>query len=147
MVEWAHKNGCHQPLCPQRESQLPPASLGGSPRSATGSNPGFFYLFFKNIYLFNFWLHWILVAVCGIFVVGLGLCSCGMQAELPHGIWDLSALTRDWTCVPWIGKQVLNHWTTKEAPWLLLNYCPCTGRLREYEICMLLVRVGSVFPA
>ena len=26
-----------------------------------------------------------------------GLCSCGVRAELPQGIWDLSSLTRDWT--------------------------------------------------
>ena len=36
------------------------------------------FLFF-NIYLFNFWLPWILVATHGISVVVLGLCSCGMQ--------------------------------------------------------------------
>ena len=31
-------------------------------------------------------------------------------------MWDLSSLTRDWTHVPWIGRQILNHWTTREVP-------------------------------
>ena len=40
-AQWAPPNGCHQHLCPQKESQLPPASPGGSPRSP-GSDPGCF---------------------------------------------------------------------------------------------------------
>ena len=42
VVERAPQNGCHQCLCPQGELQFPPASLGGSPRSAGGSDPGSF---------------------------------------------------------------------------------------------------------
>ena len=29
----------------------------------------------------------------------------------PQGMWDLSSLTRDWICIPCIGRQSLNHWT------------------------------------
>ena len=29
---------------------------------------------------------------------------------------DLSSLTRDWTHILYTGKQILNHWTTKEVP-------------------------------
>ena len=43
-------------------------------------------------------------------------CSCGMWAYLPHGMWDVSFLTRDQTHVPCIGRQILNHWTTREVP-------------------------------
>ena len=32
------------------------------------------------------------------------------------GIWDLSFLIRDQTHIPWIGRQILSHWTTREAP-------------------------------
>ena len=32
MVEQASQNGCHQRVCPQPELQVPPPSLGGSPR-------------------------------------------------------------------------------------------------------------------
>ena len=31
-------------------------------------------------------------------------------------MWDLSSLTRDQTHVPCIGRQILNHWTTREVP-------------------------------
>ena len=30
-------------------------------------------------------------------------------------MWDLNSLTRDQTCVPCIGRQILNHWTTREV--------------------------------
>ena len=40
----------------------------------------------------------------------------------PRSMCDLSSSTRDWTrvpssgtCVPCIGKQILNHWTTREV--------------------------------
>ena len=42
-------------------------------------------------------------------------------------MWDLSSLIRDQTCIPCIARQMLNYWTTREAPgrlslrnWLLL---------------------------
>ena len=35
---------------------------------------------------------------------------------MPCGMWDLRSLTRDRTCVPCIGRQILNHWTTGK-PW------------------------------
>lgn len=35
----APKNGCHEHLCPQGETQSPPASLVSTPRSAGGSDP------------------------------------------------------------------------------------------------------------
>ena len=31
-------------------------------------------------------------------------------------MWDLSSPTRDQTCVPCIGRWILNHWTTRKAP-------------------------------
>ena len=36
-------------------------------------------------------------------------------------MWDLSSLTRDRTSVPWIGRQIPNHWTTREAPTPIIN--------------------------
>ena len=35
---------------------------------------------------------------------------------LPWDMWEVSFPTRDWTLTPWIGRQSLNHWTTREAP-------------------------------
>ena len=31
-------------------------------------------------------------------------------------MWDPRFLTRDWTCVPCIGRQIPNHWTIREVP-------------------------------
>ena len=44
VVDPAPQNGFHQCLYPQGELQLPPASLGASPRSASGSDPGSFQI-------------------------------------------------------------------------------------------------------
>ena len=51
------------------------------------------------------------VAVCG-------LSSCGTRTQLPCSLWDLSSQTRDQTHIPWIGRPILNHWTTREFPFL-----------------------------
>ena len=40
----APQKGCCPCLCPQGELQLPPASLGDSPRSAARSDPGYFQI-------------------------------------------------------------------------------------------------------
>ena len=44
-----------------------------------------------------------------------GLSSCPTQIYLPWGMWDLSSPPRDWTCAPCFGRQILNHWTTREV--------------------------------
>jgi len=44
------------------------------------------------------------------------LSSCGSLAQSPQGMWDLSSLTRDQTCVSCIAKYILNPWTTREVP-------------------------------
>ena len=31
-------------------------------------------------------------------------------------MWDFSSLTRDRTRIPFIGRWILNHWTTREVP-------------------------------
>ena len=44
------------------------------------------------------------------------MCRMGLTALRHVGMWEFSSLTRDWTCVPRIGRQFLNHWTTREIP-------------------------------
>ena len=47
-------------------------------------------------------------------------------------MWDLISYTRDWAPVHCIGRQILNHWTTREVPpsfaycslWLKDAHCP-----------------------
>ena len=48
------------------------------------------------------------------------LSNCGSWAQLLHGMWDLSQ-TRARTRVPCIGRQILNHCATREAP--LISFC------------------------
>ena len=54
--------------------------------------------------------------------VGFG--SCGTQAQLPQGIWNLRSPARDWTHTSYIARQVLNHWTTREVPWWDFKWAP-----------------------
>ena len=68
----------------------------------------FCFFFFLNMYFLIFWLCQVLVAACRIFAV-------------VHG---LSCLSRDQTCVPYIAKRVLNHWTAKKSPALSLWFFP-----------------------
>ena len=42
------------------------------------------------------------------------LSSCGSRAQLLRGMWE-SSQTRARTRVPRIGRQILNHCTTREA--------------------------------
>ena len=63
-----------------------------------------------------------LAASCGtwdsqVVVCGLLLLQC--MGLVPHDMWDLNSLTRDRTCIPCAGRQILNHWSTKEVPRLL----------------------------
>ena len=58
------------------------------------------------------------------------LSGCGTQAYLLLALpyWHMvSSQTRDWTCVPWISRWILNPGTTREAPVfffpLILMYC------------------------
>ena len=54
---------------------------------------------------------------CGLLVAEPWFFSrCGAPAYLLPGMWDFSCLTRDQTCVPCIGRHVLNHWMTREVP-------------------------------
>ena len=44
----------------------------------------------------------------------LGARACRLSC--PVAQWDLSSPARDQTCVPCIGRHILNHWTTREVP-------------------------------
>ena len=60
-----------------------------------------------DIYLF-IWLHWLLVAACGIF-------SCSMWT-LRCGLWDLVPQPGIKLRTPALGTWSLSHWTTSEVP-------------------------------
>ena len=99
----------------------------------------FIYLFFfykvisfkKVIYLFGCvgsWLRYVgsfvaahLLSRCslqawecvGSVTVAIGLVS--LQHDTVSSMFHLSSPTRNWTCVPCIARQILNHWTTREV--------------------------------
>ena len=50
-----------------------------------------------------------------IFIATRRLSSRG-KCGLPHGMWELNSLTRGRTCILSIGRQILNHWATREVP-------------------------------
>ena len=54
----------------------------------------------------------------GLISYCMGLAGYSMQ--------NLNSPTRDQTCVPCIGKQILNHWTTGEVP---MNFKVTTKRM------------------
>ena len=67
------------------------------------------HLFWNWKFVFFFflvWLHWVFVAV-GSSLLPAGSFRCG--------IWDLSSLTRNQTHIPWIARQILNHWMAREG--------------------------------
>ena len=76
-----------------------------------------------------------------------GFSSCIAWAQLLHGMWDLSSLTRDWTCVPCIVRWILNCWTTGEVPLpLFLEWPNLCLRESENKVCVplsLLARSGG----
>ena len=99
----------------------------------------FFFKIF--IYLLYFWLHRVLAAASRIFccsrasfsVVVLGLSSC------PEACGNLSSPIRDQTCIPCIGRLILNHWTAMEVPTRTYNwkcvpfdYCQMT-KLKQFS--------------
>ena len=49
------------------------------------------------------------------------LSSCSVCASLSHSVWDLSPPIRDQTHIPCTGRQILNHWTSKQVPFLFLE--------------------------
>ena len=79
-----------------------------SPRKPCQHDISFFIhlLFFKYLFI---WLRCVSVAV-------QRRLHCYMRVQLPCSMWDLSSLTRIRTHIPCIGRQVLNHLTTREVP-------------------------------
>ena len=95
-----------------------------------------------------FWLHWLLVAMCGLSLVrvsrayslvvvwGLLIAMASLVAEHRLSVSGSVVVAHGFSCpvaciilVPWarnpthalcIGRWVLNHWTTREVPWLLM---------------------------
>ena len=61
--------------------------------------------------------------------------SCAAWAQGLCGMWDLGSLTRDWTHVPCISRQILNPWITREVPSLWYFIMASLGN--EYAVTQL----------
>ena len=61
----------------------------------------------------------------------MGSKVCGLQQLWPMGLVALRQLgpsqTREWTCVPWIGRLIPNHWTTYPSSWVWSDISLCFG--------------------
>ena len=89
----------------------------------------------------HFWLRWVFVSALRLPLVAEsgGYSRCGLPASCCSGFsccgaqalgtWASVAAPRhvgssqswDWTHAPCIGRQILNHWTTRRAPTKLFN--------------------------
>ena len=72
----------------------------------------FIFYFFKDFFDVHHFesLYWVCYNIASVFLV-----------FWMWGLKDLSTLTREQTCTPCIGRQSLNHQTTRESPSLTLN--------------------------
>ena len=89
----------------------------------TQNAPAPWHSFLKFNFIISFGPCWVF-AVARILspVAGSGTSNYRAWASLPCGMWDLSFLTTDWTCLSCIGRQILNHWTTREIPCSLASF-------------------------
>ena len=111
--------------------------------------------FFFGVFYLSIWLPWVIAAASMIFIVSCEIfCygtqtvwlwhtgprdagSCGTQAELLSGMWDLGSLIRDRTHVPCIARQIPNHWTTRDVPWWvfqILTFIPISGWVKACQL-------------
>ena len=65
-----------------------------------------------------FLLHWVFTAESGLSPGVVHGLSCTMVCGIS---W-----TGDGTCVPRIGRQILNYWTTREVLKFLITFEQCT---------------------
>ena len=79
----------------------------------------FLMLLLTSCSFFFFGCIGLLFVAHGIFVVVHGFQIVWAFSVAAHGTWGLSSPTRDQTGIPCIGRQIVNHWTAKEA--LLLH--------------------------
>ena len=76
------------------------------------------------------------------------LSSCGTQAWLPRGMWDLGSQTRGQIHIPCIGRWTLNCWAPGELWDISLRVhaiCLGTRVILELPVCIqLTLKVGGV---
>ena len=58
----------------------------------------------------------VVVALGLSLVVAMGFMAHGLSYSMARGTWNPNSLTRDRTRIPCVARQILNQWTTREAP-------------------------------
>ena len=84
------------------------------------------FSFLRHFFIY-FWLGEGFVAACGFSLVAVhGLLTAVASLVVAHGLERTglvvlrhvgSSQTRDWICVPYTARQILNQWTNRAAPW------------------------------
>ena len=64
----------------------------------------------------------------------IGSVVAALKFSCPRSLWELSSPTRDQTCIPCVGRQIPNHWTTREVPEIIILYWLTNGQDVEYSI-------------
>ena len=95
--------------------------------------------------LFHFLFHYSLshnIECSSSLAVACGLSGCGVWAQLPRRMWDLSSPTRDWTCVPCVARQILNYWATREVTYYSFDlYFSNNQQWGDLFMCLLVICV------
>ena len=73
------------------------------------------------------------------------LSNCGSRAQLLRGMWDLPG-PRARTRVPRIGRWILNHCATREAPQIRFLIKPLLDRCRRWKSYKYMIFISIVSP-
>ena len=80
-------------------------------------------IFSSYIYLLFIWLHWALAAAWSCSSISqwhAASVAVVHRLSCPPGTWDLSSLTRVWTCAPCLARRTLKPLDHQEVPLLFL---------------------------
>ena len=87
--------------------------------------PSFSFLLRNNHFYYSLgWLCFFLFKLKKSLLNLLQYCLFYVWVFWPRATWDFNSLNRDQIHIPCIGRQSLNHWTTREVPpgWLSVQY-------------------------
>ena len=102
-------------LCSTKKTKISPTTVA----------PWFFFclrIFIGKAFFFVFFCFLLCFLWCGTFLKSLvnflqySFCFMVCFFFWPQGTRDFNSPTRDWTCIPCIGRWSLNHWTAREVP-------------------------------
>ena len=89
--------------------------------SSVMNSPSFFLIDLRFNQLFTYISIWSWIFI--LFFRSSFILSKKIFLTRLHGMWDLNSLIRNWTMLPAVEVQSLNHWTIKEVSilWILIQ--------------------------